>query len=63
MRHTEMQIQGQILSFEGACLQTKIEFLVVSVLQAVIRKANNRAATLCPPGARAEMVPPAPPHK
>ena len=27
-----MQIQGQILSFEGACLQTKIEFLVVSVL-------------------------------
>lgn len=41
MRHPEMQIQGQILSFEGACLQTKIEFLVVSVLQAVIRKANN----------------------
>lgn len=41
MRHTEMQIQGQILSLEGACLQTKIEFLVVSVLQAVIRKANN----------------------
>lgn len=35
-------------SLEGACLQTQTEFLVVSVLQALISKAHNLAATLCP---------------
>lgn len=35
-------------SLSGACLQTKIEFLVASELQAVISKAYNVAATLCP---------------
>lgn len=62
-RRTETQAQGQTLFTLRRLPPNQTEFLVVSVLQAVIRKAHNLAATLCPSQGQGTNAPPAPPHQ